>query len=75
MSRANDTVKELLQSADITVNGSEPHDPQVHDERLYHRILQKGSLRLGEAYMDGWWDCEKLDEFFTKLLNAELEKK
>ena len=25
--------------------------------------------------MDGWWDCEQLDEFFNKVLTAELDKK
>ena len=75
MSQTKKIITELLQSADITLNGPAAHDPQVHDERLYERILQKGSLGLGEAYMDGWWDCEQLDEFFNKLLKAELEKK
>jgi cyclopropane-fatty-acyl-phospholipid synthase len=25
--------------------------------------------------MDGWWDCERLDEFFTRILAAELDTK
>ena len=25
-------------------------------------ILRSGSLGLGESYMDGWWDCRRLDE-------------
>jgi cyclopropane-fatty-acyl-phospholipid synthase len=29
--------------------------------------LQEGSLGLGESYMDGWWDCERLDIFFHKV--------
>jgi cyclopropane-fatty-acyl-phospholipid synthase len=33
-----------------------------------------GSLGLGEAYMEGWWEAEELDRFFTRVLGAELEK-
>ena len=35
---------------------------------------QEGSLGLGESYMDGWWECERLDIFFHKVLRAGLEK-
>jgi len=24
--------------------------------------------------MDGWWDCEALDQFFDKILSARLDK-
>ncbi|VTP88446.1 cyclopropane fatty acyl phospholipid synthase [Proteus vulgaris] len=66
---------ELLTHADIRVNGSEPYDIQVHNQNFYKRVLQQGSLGLGESYMDGWWDCERLDIFFHKVLRAGLENK
>lgn len=66
---------ELLAQADIRVNGSEPYDIQVHNKNFYKRVLQQGSLGLGESYMDGWWDCERLDIFFHKVLRAGLENK
>lgn len=25
--------------------------------------------------MAGWWDCENLDQFFYKIMNARLDKK
>jgi cyclopropane-fatty-acyl-phospholipid synthase len=65
----------LLGKAGITINGNSPWDIQVYDERFYNRVLSQGSLGLGEAYMDKWWDCGELDEFFNKLLRASLEKK
>lgn len=64
-----------LMPVGITVNGSEPHDPQITDERTYSRVLLQGSLGLGEAYMDGWWDCAALDQFFAKAATPELFKK
>ena len=61
--------------ADIQINGSRHWDMIVKEEKLYERILAGGSLALGEAYMDGWWEVKQLDEFFSKGLMAELDKK
>ncbi len=68
-------VKSILQDIDVEIGGTRPWDIQVHDERLYSRVLLRGSIGLGEAYMDGWWDCQALDQFFTKLLGAGLHYK
>lgn len=68
-------VQELLAQADVQLDGERPWDVQVHDERLFQRVLAQGSLGLGEAYMDQWWDCERLDEFFHRVLRAQLSEK
>ncbi len=68
-------VRDLLALADIKVNGNRPWDIQVHNEKLYQRLIQEGSLGLGEAYLDGWWDVQQLDEFFFRVLSANLEQK
>jgi cyclopropane-fatty-acyl-phospholipid synthase len=68
-------VERLLAAADVRINGSRPWDIQVHEDRLFIRVLAEGSLGVGESYMDGWWDCEKLDEFFCHVIRAELDKK
>jgi cyclopropane-fatty-acyl-phospholipid synthase len=65
----------LLAQADIKINGSRPWDMQVHNEKLYARVISQGSIGLGESYMDGWWDAQALDQFFYKLLSAELDQK
>ncbi len=67
-------VSELLSRADIDINGNRPADIQVKNPDLFKRILQEGSLGLGESYMDGWWECDRLDQFFSKVLRAGLEK-
>lgn len=66
-------VSELLGRAGITINGSSPSDPQVKHPDFFKRVLREGSLGLGESYMDGWWECERLDIFFTRVLRAGLE--
>jgi cyclopropane-fatty-acyl-phospholipid synthase len=68
-------IESLLSLADIQINGNRPWDIRVYNEKLYPRVLAKGSLGLGEAYMDGWWDCEKLDEFICKILKANIDDK
>lgn len=68
-------VTELLGLAGITVGGQNPGDIQIKDERFYGRVLAHGSLGLGESYVDGWWDAEPLDVFFTKVLRAKLDQK
>jgi cyclopropane-fatty-acyl-phospholipid synthase len=65
---------ELLQTAGITINGNQPWDIQIHNKNIYNRVLENGPLGLGESYMDGWWDCAALDQFFYRILNANLEK-
>ncbi|MDF3006239.1 MAG: cfa 2, partial [Enterobacter kobei] len=66
-------VSELLGRAGITINGSAPADIQVKNPRFFKRVLQEGSLGLGESYMDGWWECDRLDIFFNNVLRAGLE--
>ncbi|MFP4374981.1 MAG: cyclopropane fatty acyl phospholipid synthase [Spirochaetaceae bacterium] len=68
-------IERLLDGTDIRINGDRPWDVQVHDERFYRRVLAEASLGLGEAYMDGWWDCERIDEMLTRVLQAGLDRK
>src|SRR5690606_25087621 len=31
-------------------------------------------LGLGDAYIDGWWDCEQLDELVSRLIELRAQK-
>jgi cyclopropane-fatty-acyl-phospholipid synthase len=68
-------VKDILHHASVIINGSNPWDIMVKDDRFYARVIKEGSLGLGESYMEGWWECERLDEFFSKLLPSNPEQK
>lgn len=63
---------ELLDKAAIRVNGSNPWDMQIRAAGVPERAFSQGNLGLGEAYMDGAWDAEELDEFFSRLLGTRL---
>lgn len=65
----------LLDEAGIVINGKEPGDIRVNNADFFKRVLREGSVGLGESYMDGWWDCDRLDLFFTRILQAGLENK
>lgn len=75
MSMQKDIVEDLLGTAGVSINGSNPWDIQVRDGRFYGKVLGEGSLGLGESYMDGWWDCEQPDEFISRLLKARLDQR
>ncbi|CAI0970708.1 Cyclopropane-fatty-acyl-phospholipid synthase [Serratia quinivorans] len=68
-------VEELLFAAGIAINGNRACDIKVHNPALFKRILQEGSLGFGESYMDGWWDCERLDALFTRVLQAGVDER
>jgi cyclopropane-fatty-acyl-phospholipid synthase len=72
--KTKQVIEQLLAVAGVKINGDNPWDIQVHDERFYERVLRYTSLGLGESYMDGWWDCASLDQLFFRILRAELEK-
>jgi len=63
-----DRIVGLLRDAGITVNGPNPWDIQVHNERMWTRLFSEGTLGFGESYMDGDWDAGDLAEFFNKVL-------
>jgi cyclopropane-fatty-acyl-phospholipid synthase len=66
---------ELARAAGVRFNGDAPWDIQVRDPEVYRRILSRGSLGFGEAYMDGLWECAELDELFCRLLRADIDAK
>ena len=75
MSTAQNVMTNLLAAADIRISGARHWDIQVHDRRFFSRVLASGTLGFGESYMDGWWDCDALDEMCCRAIRAGLEKR
>ncbi|UCD10228.1 MAG: cyclopropane fatty acyl phospholipid synthase [Dehalococcoidales bacterium] len=71
--KSKDIVIRLFSMAGIEIGGNNPWDITVHNDDFYKRIMTWGSLGLGESYMDCWWDCERLDEFFYRVLLTDIE--
>ncbi|MBT3406363.1 cyclopropane fatty acyl phospholipid synthase [Candidatus Woesearchaeota archaeon] len=67
--------QDILDLADVKIGGRREWDIQVKDDRFYSRVLSQGSLGLGESYMEGWWECKRLDKLMDKVLRAQLDSK
>ena len=73
--RYEKTAKEILSLAGIEINGNNPWDIQVYNKDFYRRALSEAELGIGESYMDGWWDCEKIDELIYRVVKSRLDEK
>ncbi len=73
--RYENLAKEILSIAGIKVNGNNPWDIKVHNKNFYKRAVTEAELGIGESYMDGWWDCEKLDEMIYHVIKVRLDEK
>lgn len=70
--KAHIFVQNMLQKAGLAFNGSFPFDIQLLGNGVPELALSKGNLGLGEAYMDGLWESQELDVFFTKLMRSGI---
>jgi len=75
MKKHKEILQQLLGEAEVAIDGHSPHDIRVRDPQVYDRVLAKWSLGLGEAFMDGQWECERLDEMLYRLMRAGLDHK
>jgi cyclopropane-fatty-acyl-phospholipid synthase len=73
MHTAEKVITKLLACADIRIGGTRPWDIQVHNRHFFNRVLASATLGFGESYMDGWWDCDALDEMCCRATRAGLE--
>lgn len=70
-----DQLESLLEGSGIVFNGNKPWDIHVYNSNLYERMRIQGVMGLGEAYMDGWWDSDQLDELFNKFCSADIKSR
>ncbi|EDP1222817.1 cyclopropane fatty acyl phospholipid synthase, partial [Salmonella enterica subsp. enterica serovar Reading] len=58
----------------IEINGSRDWDIKIINPLFFKKVICSGSLGLGESYMDGWWECSRIDELVYRLLYHNMEK-
>jgi len=68
------TLEALLAPADVRVNGDRPWDMRIRDSRAIDRSLGWGNLGLGESFMAGWVEIDRVDQFADRVLRAGIEK-
>ena len=71
----NQFFADLLKAADVELNGDRPWDIRVYNENFFTRVLRDPSMGFGESYMDGWWDCDNIDELISRVFRARLDEK
>lgn len=69
------SIEHILLEGGITINGNNPWDVKVNNPKFLERLANEQSIGAGESYMDGWWDCEQLDELFFRITRLHLERK
>ena len=75
MNSQKEFINKLLENTSVALNGPNPWDPQILNERVYDRVINEGNLGLGESYMDGWWSSAKLDEMIYRAFMSEIKSK
>lgn len=75
MKKSKTIINDLLSSVDVKINGNDPWDIKVSNERFYDRVFSSGVLGLGESYMDGWWNCDDISELFFRILRSDIQNK
>lgn len=72
----NDTFfANLLSHANIRLNGDQLWDIKVYNKKFFGRVLRDPSMGLGESYMEGWWDCDQIDEMISRIFRSRLDEK
>ena len=61
-----------LRNHGVLFNGQNPWDPQIHNEKVFNRILEQGYLGVGESFMDEDWDVERLDELVARVHSNDV---
>jgi cyclopropane-fatty-acyl-phospholipid synthase len=68
-------LESVLGAADVRLGGDRPWDLQPQSTEaarsLVAAVLERGSLGLGNCYVEGLWECTALDQLFTRLLLAQ----
>ena len=59
---------EIMEASGLTINGDKEFDPKIHHPDLAKRVFSEGMIAMGESYMDGWWDCDAMDEMVTRAM-------
>lgn len=68
-------IEDRLIECGITLNGDKPYDIRVNNPEFYSKVIKQQSLGVGEAYVEGMWDCDRLDELFFRICRSDIASK
>jgi cyclopropane-fatty-acyl-phospholipid synthase len=67
-------VREILDNAAITTDGTGSANIVVNDPGFFRRFLSDPELQIGETYMDGMWDSNTIDQVAANFMSTEMQK-
>ena len=71
---ARERIVSALRSAGVEPDGPEPHDIRIRNPRFFARAASRGSLGFGESFVDGDWECDRIDELVFRLVRAGVHR-
>ncbi len=54
----------------VAFNSHRLEDPQIYDPHFFKRLMKGGSLELGHMFVEGGWNCERLDVLAERLMST-----
>jgi cyclopropane-fatty-acyl-phospholipid synthase len=70
--RLKNAIEQVLAPAGIALGGTEPHDVRVLDDRFYDAFFTDGFSGIRDAYVEGWWETDRLDETTYRVLSTRV---
>jgi cyclopropane-fatty-acyl-phospholipid synthase len=65
-------VRAVFEQADIAIGSDSGAQLRVRDPRFFRRIAANPAYELGQTYVDGLWDCERIDRVLDQLLRSGI---
>ncbi len=72
---AEKVLSTLFSHSGIEMSESELADIVVNDRSFCREVLMKGSVGLGDSYIEGKWDSPHIDEVIHRLLSSGIYQK
>ena len=69
-----DELEPILDGLDVKINGDRPWDIQVNNDAFYEQVVYRGTLGLGESYVENHWNCDDIAEFVSRAITG-IEKR
>jgi len=68
-------IEGILNEIGVTINGNKPYDLKINNKQFLTKMMLSASpsIDAGEAYMNGDWDCEQLEELFFRICKSEMD--
>ncbi|MFL6622611.1 MAG: cyclopropane fatty acyl phospholipid synthase [Sulfurifustis sp.] len=67
--RVRRSLEKLLATVDVRIDGDRPFDVRVTNDAFFERALAGGFTGIRNAYVDGLWEAERLDELTYRVMS------